>query len=326
MRERAFYELARHVEPEWSGARADRVRSGIARRAARRRAATVVLGVAAAGALAVLGARARSHPAPVAMAAPERVAPPAALETRQERPATTATPLTSDTEMEAQGKRAYVLRAGTARFVVQHDERHPFTVRAGEVLVEDVGTVFTVAFTNADRVEVSVSEGSVRVSHDGIASSLSAGQHIDVAAHARAIAKAPPPAPERARSAPPDEVASLLRAADDARAAGDRESALDPLRRVVERHPNDSRAGLAAFTLGRVLSDELHRPKEAADAFATARAHGGPMAADALGREVVARARAGEKRRAAELGAEYVRLYPRGDRVKEVERITGTNP
>jgi hypothetical protein len=312
--------ISRHVAPDWTNERADRVRRGIVRKTARRRAATVAFGVVATAALAVIAARIASHPAPISVAAIETPAPvarPIIAETRK----TTATPLSSETKLDAEGDRAYVLHDGSARFVVAHDAQHPFTVRAGDVLVEDVGTVFTVAFTGDDRLDVSVTEGRVRVSHDGIASSLGAGEHIEVAAHAPVVTKTV----ERARPTPRDEVAPLLRAADDARAAGHPESALDPLRRVIAEHPSDSRAGLAAFTLGRVL-DELDRPKEAADAFAIARAHGGPMAADALGREVVARSRAGDQQRALELGNEYLQLYPRGDRAREVLRVTGTSP
>jgi hypothetical protein len=53
---------------------------------------------------------------------------------------------------------------------------------------------------------------------------------------------------------------------------------------------SDPRAPLAAFTLGRVLLRELARPREAAAAFAQARALAprGPFVEDALAREVEA--------------------------------------
>ncbi len=324
MHDPSFYELGRQVEPEWSSARAERARVGIARKAARRRTATVIGSVVVTAALAVLVARVTSpREAPAVAAHAEQVAPKPALTAPPsvEPQKTSATALSADTRLEPEGGRAYVLRAGSARFVVEHDEQHPFTVRAGDVLVEDVGTVFTVGYVSPDRLEVSVTQGSVRVDHDGAKSTLSAGDRLEVDAHAHPVAKAPSPDPETPRVTARDEVAPLLQAADDARAAGQPESAVEPLRRVVKEHPNDSRAGLAAFTLGRVLLDELNRPREAADAFATARARGGPMAADALGREAVARARAGETSRASELADEYLRLYPHGDRVREVERF-----
>ena len=308
----SFFELGRRVQPQWSSERAGRARRGIARKAAQRRAAIVIGSVVMTAAVAIFAARFTSgREAPVAVRVElQKTAPSPARETRT----TTATPTSADAKLDG-GDRAYVLRAGSARFVVAHDAEHPFTVRAGDVVVEDVGTVFTVAYTGADRLEVSVTEGSVRVDHDGTQSSLAAGERIEVDAHAHPITKTAPPKPI-AR----DEVASLLESADGARANGHPEDALAPLRKIIAEHANDSRAGLAAFTLGRVLS-EMNRSKEAADAFAVARAHGGPMAADALGREVVARSRAGEASRASELADEYLRLYPRGDRAREVERF-----
>jgi hypothetical protein len=316
MRDPAFIELGQRVQPEWSLERAGRARRGIARKAARQRAMKIVGSIAATAAIAVIAARWTSaHDAPVArVEAPTKAAietPVIAVRT------TTATPTSADAKLEATNDRAYVLGAGSARFVVAHDEQHPFTVRAGDVLVEDVGTVFTVSYVGEDRLEVAVTEGIVRVDHDGAHATLFTGERIEVDAHAKKVAKASP----TTKPAAADEVAPLLQSADDARAAGRPEDAVAPLRKIIAEHAGDSRAGLAAFTLGRVLLDELNRPKDAADAFAVARAHGGPMAADALGREVSARARAGETSRAGELADEYLRLYPRGDRAREVERF-----
>ncbi len=98
-----------------------------------------------------------------------------------------------------------------------------------------------------------------------------------------------------------------------------------PLRRVVEAHASDPRRQIAAFTLGRVLLDELGDPRAAAEAFASARAAapGGPLAEDALAREVEAWSRAGEEGRAA-AGAElYIEHYPDGRRLKAVRRFGG---
>lgn len=65
------------------------------------------------------------------------------------------------------GRREVQLR-GTAFFEVQHDAARPFTVRTGSVTITDIGTVFAVRDDGADGVEVSVSEGSVRL-QDGTA-------------------------------------------------------------------------------------------------------------------------------------------------------------
>jgi hypothetical protein len=69
--------------------------------------------------------------------------------------------------------------------------------------------------------------------------------------------------------------------------------------------------------------DELGRPGEAAAAFARARAAGGPLAEDALAREVEAASRAGDTTRSRELAREYQTLYPKGRRTKAVSKFGG---
>jgi transmembrane sensor len=54
-----------------------------------------------------------------------------------------------------------VVVRGDAQFTVVHDERRPFTVRAGEAEIVDIGTVFAVRSDAASGVTVSVTEGSV---------------------------------------------------------------------------------------------------------------------------------------------------------------------
>jgi len=132
----------------------------------------------------------------------------------------------------------------------------------------------------------------------------------------RALRKAGPGA---VRNETPD----LLLAADAARLSGHPAEAVPFLERVLHGHTRDPRSGLAAFTLGRVLLDELGRPNEAADAFARARSFGGPLAEDALAREVEAASRAGDVTRSRELALAYQRLYPNGRRTKAVTRFGG---
>ncbi|HVG57411.1 MAG TPA: FecR domain-containing protein [Hyalangium sp.] len=122
-----------------------------------------------------------------------------------------------------------------------------------------------------------------------------------------------------------DDPAELLLVADVARLSRHAEMALPPLNQVIERHPGDPRAPLAAFTLGRVLLEELGWPREAAAAFAQARALSptAPLAEDALAREVEAHSRAGDTARARTLAEEFVRLYPSGQRLRAVRHFGG---
>lgn len=124
--------------------------------------------------------------------------------------------------------------------------------------------------------------------------------------------------------APRDEPAELLLAADVARLSRHPDEALAPLRRVLEAHAKDPRAPLAAFTLGRVLLDDLGRPKEAAVAFERARllAPEAPLAEDALAREVEAlsRAQSPDAKARAEM---FLQRYPSSPRLRAVRHFGG---
>jgi len=122
-----------------------------------------------------------------------------------------------------------------------------------------------------------------------------------------------------------DAADDLLLAADVARLSRHPAEAVAPLEALLRDHGDDARAPLAAFTLGRVLLEELARPGDAADAFAKARAlaPSGSLAEDALAREVEAAARAGDADRARREADEYARLYPRGSRAAAVRRYGG---
>jgi transmembrane sensor len=120
-----------------------------------------------------------------------------------------------------------------------------------------------------------------------------------------------------------DETHELLLAADTARLSGHSSEAVPYLQRILLQHGDDPRAQLVAFTLGRVLLDELGRPAEAAGSFERARARPTPLAEDALAREIEAWARAGDARRAHALALDYQRSYPRGRRIRAVAKFGG---
>jgi transmembrane sensor len=62
----------------------------------------------------------------------------------------------------AEGRRDVVL-TGDAHFDVKHDVAHPFTVRALDAVISDVGTAFAVHGDRGDGVLVSVSSGTVEL-------------------------------------------------------------------------------------------------------------------------------------------------------------------
>jgi transmembrane sensor len=128
-----------------------------------------------------------------------------------------------------------------------------------------------------------------------------------------------------AKPVPPANVDDLLLAADVARKSGHAADAGLYLERALALHAGDARSAVAAFTLGRVRLADLHDPAGAAEAFALARAAAphGPLAEDALAREVEARSRSGDKLRARALAEEYQKLWPSGSRLAAVRHFGG---
>jgi transmembrane sensor len=84
----------------------------------------------------------------------------------------------------------------------------------------------------------------------------------------------------------PDDPSTLFKVALDARRAGRTSEAAQALRQFVARFPDDSRAGLALFELGRLEMDQLRSPSRAIDSLtqAVAKAPSGAFVEDALAR------------------------------------------
>lgn len=253
------------------------------------------------------------------------------------------------------------LRRGGYRFTVARNRPRVFEVRAGAISVEVLGTEFELERTSLEQVRVHVESGRVRVVWPGRSTELAMGQggvfpppgatpattnkmspvpaRVEVQRQPKsdqsprkrwtALARAgdydQAYAALRSERQAPLSAVELMLAADVARLSHHPEQAVDPLRRVLSRHPRDPRAPLAAFTLGRIFLDDLGRPKEAAAAFGRARslAPAGPLAPDALAREVEALSRAGDEGSARERAEEYVSRYPRGTRLRSVRRFGG---
>lgn len=130
---------------------------------------------------------------------------------------------------------------------------------------------------------------------------------------------------EMQKATPPrDEPAELLLAADVARLSRHPDQALAPLTRIIEQHRADPRAPLAAFTLGRVLLDDLGRPREAAAAFERVRtlAPDMPLAEDAFARQIEALFRA-QSPEARALAESFEKKYPTSARLRAVRHFGG---
>jgi transmembrane sensor len=363
MNDQRWGALGEKIEPSWRPERERVSRAAIDRRASKRRAmaragaVVAALALVAGGAGAIVGMRTHAPPATEAVSLSTRAAPApmAAIPAAPTAVATvTVTQLSPETVLDPMPDhhgRGFALRSGGARFMASHDAGNPFTVIAGDLTIEDLGTIFTVQYLAADKVEVAVEEGSVKVHARGAEAALGAGERRAFAVSpspaikktSRALAEPSSPTSWRLlaksgrydeahaalKKAGPnavrDETADLLLAADTARLGGYPAGAVPYLERVVRTHAGDPRSSLASFTLGRVLLDELGRPAEAAEAFARARGAGGPLAEDALAREVEAASRAGDVNRSHTLAREYQRLYPSGRRAKAVARFGGVD-
>jgi transmembrane sensor len=130
---------------------------------------------------------------------------------------------------------------------------------------------------------------------------------------------------DKAKPVSPSDTDDLLLAADVARRSGHAKEAVPYLERALSVHRSDAQIAVVAFTLGRVRQSELGDPDGAADAFARARAVSphGPLAEDALAREVEARFHAGDPTRAHALAEEYLKTWPSGTWLRAVRHFGG---
>ena len=230
-----------------------------------------------------------------------------------------------------------VLRSGRGAFAVRPGGPRRWTVEAGLATVEVVGTRFSVTRLS-DGVEVSVEHGVVLVRSELIqdhVQRLSAGQKLSIHAPSAPAVATGVPAPgvslpfarpgasavENPRLAPAS-LEQLLGRANEQRRQGDVVGAEASLRRALSEHASEPQAALAAFTLGKLLSDVAGRPSDAALAFARCLAMSPPsaLAEDALFRLAEAQTRAGDRDAASESAREYASRYPQGRHVRDVGR------
>lgn len=111
----------------------------------------------------------------------------------------------------------------------------------------------------------------------------------------------------------------LMSLVDVARANGQRAAAIKALRSVVEKHPGDPRAALAAYTLGDLLEKSGDRAG-AAKAYAAYRTLSpkGDFAEDALTRQIDAAIAQGNVEHAKKLADQYAKDFPTGRRLGEI--------
>jgi transmembrane sensor len=251
-----------------------------------------------------------------------------------------------------------LLAGGRATFDVHPGGPRRWSIECGLATVEVVGTGFTLSRL-PDRLEVDVDHGTVLVRGERVrdrVQRLTAGAHLEVSV-AAAPSPAPPPSPPatQAPAAPPappqrawrelathgayadayrllgpngmgSEVArsaspgDLMTLADVARLSGHPAEAVAPLTRVISEHPDDSRAPLAAFTLGKIHLNASGQAAAAADDFGRAILLGlsSGLLDDAYAYLVEARSRAGDARGARAAAEAYARRFPDSPRAKEL--------
>lgn len=223
-----------------------------------------------------------------------------------------------------------VLVQGEARFDVAHVPGRRFRIWVAGAYVQVVGTIFSVERL-AGAVRVSVERGIVKVVSGPKEVYLARGEEQILpleGAEDRRLARSrnrrPPGTSEKSGAIveAAEEGSTLLEASEDARRQGRPADAFVLLQRFLDRHGRDTRAFYVTFIEGRVLLEELARPREAAAAFARVEALNPrtPLVQDALAREVEAWCRAGDTEMARQRARAFLRRYPNGQRTDEVRR------
>ncbi len=243
--------------------------------------------------------------------------------------------------------------------VVHQDDRR-FVVEAGGIEVEDRGTRFAVDVSpeaEQDVVVVHVERGTVEV-HDAahaVLATLKPGSGMEElrlrAAPRRSARRPPRPSPRwwrpprplrrsrrwrssrppprsRPGSAPAPKAPSaqaLFARADAARLAGHHAEAAADFERFRRRFPNDPRAGLAAYELGRIRLGSLHDPRGAAEAFGAvaARPDEGLFREDAEAGRVEALADLGDDEGCKRARDAFRARYPRSPQAGRVAKLCG---
>lgn len=88
--------------------------------------------------------------------------------------------------IDATDPRLASLERGEVTLHVVHDAAHPFTLRAGDQVIRDMGTIFDVAHDESG-LALAVAEGSVLFQPDGAAMTVKAGESLAMAPGGRIV-------------------------------------------------------------------------------------------------------------------------------------------
>jgi len=261
---------------------------------------------------------------------------------------------TSDTEM------IVVAKSGNFRFDVAPNPARRFVVETGKVTVRVLGTRFIVAQQD-QRVQVRVERGHVEVAwpegHTELRAEESGWFPPLPQTLEPAPASEPSPSAERGSRASNERsqfielthkgdyqaayaildrapqlfgnsAEDLMLAADAARLTNHPQQAVVYLQRIAKEHSGDSRAPLAAFTLGRIYMSQLKQPALAAQAFSLVRqlAPSGALVEDAMARQAEALEQAGQHEAAQKLVEDYLRQFPSGRRGERLRELVHPSP
>lgn len=154
---------------------------------------------------------------------------------------------------------------------------------------------------------------------------------------ARAEGEARSTRPRRALAVPqrandgrsPDSAVELWARADEARRSGDAAHAARLLQHLIEQYPEDSQAGLGAYTLGVLQLEQLAAPRAAAQRFRQALELGiaTGLRESCYLRQVEALRHAGDEPAARRVARQYLRSFPLGEQRDAMQQlISGHEP
>lgn len=239
------------------------------------------------------------------------------------------------------------LDEGKVECDVVHNPKRQFFVQAAGVVVRVTGTRFSVDVKEhsdqgetAQYVEVSVSRGSVEIQRtdgtmpvrrltagerwamrisDGVTPTHSATTEVGASATPEPEAQPTPVAgalraKNQVAAEPLEDARALLEKGRVARREGNPQAAAQAYQQLLSQYPHDSRAGLAAFELGRLRMDRLGDPKGAVAALnqAIQLAPSSNVREDAMARLVDAYHRMGQKESCGSAQRAYLSAFPAG--------------